>query len=191
MDLAEAKQLDYLNYEENIQEFTFASTVELTVTLELSLKVQIQKRVVYDTMTALGDVGGLAELTFTFCSVIIGFFTQKFFMASQIKTLFMFATSTGNQDKHEGGDRDTEGVQDEDVPPEIKSLEFSYFYTILSSLTCQKLPRKSRDKRKAIDLGRQRLEAQLDIVNIIRESRQLRTLLRVLLRGGEQKLIRF
>ena len=191
MDLAEAKQLDYLNYEENIQEFTFASTVELTVTLELSLKVQIQKRVVYDTMTALGDVGGLAEIIFTFCSVTIGFFTQKFFMASQIKTLFMFATSTGNQDKHEGGDRDTEGVQDEDVPPEIKSLEFSYFYTILSSLTCQKLPRKSRDKRKAIDLGRQRLEAQLDIVNIIRESRQLRTLLRVLLGAGEQKVIRF
>ena len=41
MDLAEAKQLDYLNYEENIKEFTLLSTAELVVTLELSLKVQI------------------------------------------------------------------------------------------------------------------------------------------------------
>lgn len=45
--------------------------------------------------------------------------------------------------------------------------------------------------RKAIDLGRKRLGKEFDVVNIIQESRQLRTLLSLLLEPDEQKMIRF
>ena len=45
--------------------------------------------------------------------------------------------------------------------------------------------------RKAIDLGRKRLGKEFDVVNIIQESRQLRTLLSMLLEPDEQKMIRF
>ena len=96
MELAKSKQLNYLNYDENIEQTNFPYPFELMVNIELSLKVQIKKRVAYDTFMALGDVGGLAELTFILCSTIIGFYSQKFFLASQIKTLFMFATSSGS-----------------------------------------------------------------------------------------------
>ena len=41
MELAESKQLNYLNYDENIEQTNFPYPFELMVNIELSLKVQI------------------------------------------------------------------------------------------------------------------------------------------------------
>lgn len=71
MGLSEPKQLNYLNIDDQLVEITSAATNQLTGTsflFELSSKVVIEKRIVYDLFHLFGDVGGL----FDFFVLLIG-----------------------------------------------------------------------------------------------------------------------
>ena len=104
----------------------------------------------YDTLTALGDVGGLAELFFILFSVIVGFFSQKFYQASMLKTLFHYATTATSEltDEH----NDLSSDKNEKALAQIKQLSLSYLFSFLSALSCC-LQTRYRDKRKAVLLG--------------------------------------
>ena len=52
--------------------------------LALSKKVVLQKRIVYDISTMLGDVGGLYDFIVLVTSTVIGFFSEKLMFAKLI-----------------------------------------------------------------------------------------------------------
>ena len=56
--------------------------------INLSHKVIIQKRVVYDVFMMFGDVGGLRDFLGVFLASIFGFFSEEFFNAKIVKRLF-------------------------------------------------------------------------------------------------------
>ena len=66
-------ELRYLNFKDGDMTIDgFGSGLQIYVTL--SKKVIIQRRIVYDTLSMLGDVGGLYELIKITLSAFCGFF---------------------------------------------------------------------------------------------------------------------
>jgi hypothetical protein len=46
------------------------------------------ERQVYDTLTFLGDIGGLTEALISIGTLIVGFFTQKMFMSKIVRKIY-------------------------------------------------------------------------------------------------------
>lgn len=64
----------------------------MTIVIQLSRKVFIQRREVYETLVMLADVGGLFDFVRLAISVTLGFFTPYYFLVSQVKALYHFST---------------------------------------------------------------------------------------------------
>ena len=58
------------------------------IALNISNKVQIQKRVVYDILMMFGDVGGLNDFAGLFLATFFGYFAENFMVARMIEKLF-------------------------------------------------------------------------------------------------------
>ena len=60
----------------------------------------IERRIVYDFFTALGDVGGLYEIMVIFFTIICQFFfAERFFTLSKVQTLFKYYDKSAHADK--------------------------------------------------------------------------------------------
>ena len=58
------------------------------VTMHLSNKVTVQKRIVYDIFMMFGDVGGLRDFISIFLSAFFGLVSSKFLNSSILMSLF-------------------------------------------------------------------------------------------------------
>ena len=56
MDLEEPSQIDFLNFDDKLRPFPSNWFEDFTLSIELSRKVIIQKRIVYDYIMMFGDV---------------------------------------------------------------------------------------------------------------------------------------
>ena len=65
-----------------------------TIVINLSNKVQIQKRVVYNILMMFGDVGGLNDFLGLFMATIFGYFSENLLLASMLEKLFHFTKKT-------------------------------------------------------------------------------------------------
>ena len=90
LGLIEPVQLSYLNVESCIEKDLQAS--DFTIVVNLSNRVQIQKRVVYNILMMFGDVGGLYDFLGLFLATIFGFISQNLMLARMVEKLFHFTT---------------------------------------------------------------------------------------------------
>ena len=68
MGLSQSKKLNYLNFDESMIEWPVLDEIHMNIPLSthimLSKKITIQKRIVYDLFSMLGDVGGLYDFLY-------------------------------------------------------------------------------------------------------------------------------
>ena len=76
MDLVEPKQLNYLNFDKKMHEKPLDFFPNFTVVLDVSSDVTIQKRIVYDYFTMLGDVGGLNDFIIIIFGTFFGYISS-------------------------------------------------------------------------------------------------------------------
>ena len=93
-----SRELNYLNFDSNyVTEEQNHPGIYFEVTFNLSRKVFVQNRLVYNILDMLGDIGGLFEILQIFLSVFIGFFARNFFQMSQISTFFQVSSTSPQQ----------------------------------------------------------------------------------------------
>ena len=71
MNLAEPAELRYLNFADKVSQWPTHFRAPLTIQMNLSNKVFIQSRVVYDLFMMLGEVGGLRDFIVLFFSTFM------------------------------------------------------------------------------------------------------------------------
>ena len=81
------------NANEKISSYEGAS---LTVQLNLSNKITIQKRVVYTVFEMLGDVGGLYDFFALGLTTIFGVFSDRLMLSSLIPKIFRYTIGSEN-----------------------------------------------------------------------------------------------
>ena len=123
-----------------------------------------------------GDVGGLRDFIGIFFTACFGFFSEKFFNASIVESLFHVS---------DGKNR----------PPakmlaSIRPLKFTTGFTLINAFTLGKCS-GDRKRRKALEKGLNELDRHLDVIKLVRQNRVFTTLLRLLLHKQERRLIRF
>ena len=62
------------------------------IVLDISNKVNIQKRVVYDILMMFGDVGGLNDFVGLFLATVFGYFAENLKVSRMIEKLFHLAS---------------------------------------------------------------------------------------------------
>ena len=94
MGLSEPKEFNYFNFDSNVmvapdgRNARDGGTESFEVMMNLSSKVIVQKRIVYDIFMMFGDVGGLRDFISIFLSAIFGLFSSNFLNSSILMTLF-------------------------------------------------------------------------------------------------------
>ena len=104
MELMEPKELDFLNFKPQYKYAPQSDIFEhFTIVINISSDVFIQKRIVYDVLTMLGDVGGLNEFVLSIFAAIIGFFSNSLMVRSLIEKFYFFhAGKPGKQSQADG-----------------------------------------------------------------------------------------
>ena len=78
LDYPEPNEISYLNFDpivsRHAQNLDFLEN--FTIMISLENKIVVQKRVVYDFLTMLSDVGGLNDFLVLFFATIFGFFSE-------------------------------------------------------------------------------------------------------------------
>ena len=93
MDLAEPIQIDFLNFDDNVKYYPSNLSGDFTVTISLSNKVIVQKRIVYDYLMMFGDVGGLNDFIFLLLSSVFGFCSNRLLLKALVERLFHYTAA--------------------------------------------------------------------------------------------------
>ena len=176
MGLSDPKTLDYLNFDKSSSQITVTAP-QFTVWINLSSKVTKQKRVVYDIFMMFGEVGGLYDFLALALASIFGFASEHIMFASLVQKLFRIAETSDLAL--------TSGA----LLNQFKPLCFPQTFVLAHAFSFGWCPRDQFRRRKAYEAGVNRLERQLDIVNIVRDNRSLKTLLELLLSKQERHML--
>ena len=100
MGLSEPKSITFLNTDSSVEYLPDTNFLaNFSVYINLSHKVIIQKRVVYDIFMMFGDVGGLRDFLYLFLTSVFGFFSDEFLNASILRRLFHVSNSDGQDSR--------------------------------------------------------------------------------------------
>ena len=143
MGLSEPKTFSFMNFESSQDILPDNYFNHFTIMINLSHKVIIQKRVVYDVFMMFGDVGGLRDFLGLFLASIFSFFSEEFLKASIVQRLFHVSG---------GGKRDSRGLQIEPKATlaQLKGLHFSNAFVLCNSNKLSKCFAHQR-RRKALE----------------------------------------
>ena len=183
MNKPEPRQINYLNFDPKYLEwassqdtFKFSS-----ITVNLSNRVVIQKRIVYDALTMLGDVGGLQEILDRELAPILLFFSEHLMSASFVTQLFRFESSSKSTiNKAQNATERFENIQKVRLPS---------WFVLLQACTFGRCCCSNR-RMRALKRGRHRLDQDLDVVKFIHSWRVLASMSRLILSQQEQRLAR-
>ena len=130
-----------------------------------------------------GEVGGLNDFLSLGLSSLIGIFSERFMRASLIQKLFR------------GANTDDKPPRNQKFTPfaifrSIGSLMFPTSFVIAQIFSFGRCPRDQGRRRREFEAGIVKLEYELDVVHLIRNSRALSTLLRLLLSKDDRRLLR-
>lgn len=84
MGLEPPKEIDYLNFDLDVKKHSNISSAlfpDNVITIQLSKKVQYQKRIVYNIFMMLGDVGGLNDFLKLLLASALGFLSESLMQA--------------------------------------------------------------------------------------------------------------
>ena len=98
MDLAEPKQINYLNFDRTIKEKKFNFFNNFTVLINITSNITIQKRIVYDYFTMFGDVGGLNDFICIIFGLVFRFISSTQIQKSLISKLFHISNDVDHPD---------------------------------------------------------------------------------------------
>ena len=78
LDYPEPNEISYLNFDPIVLRHAKSRDAleNFTIIISLENKIVVQKRVVYDFLTMLSDVGGLNDFLVLFFATIFGFFSE-------------------------------------------------------------------------------------------------------------------
>ena len=170
MDLAKPVQIDFLNFDDKLNDMPTNLFEVFTIFISLGNKVIIQKRIVYDYLMMFGDVGGLNDFIFLLLSSVFGFISNRLMLKALVERLFHFT--------------DAETRSPTATLKHIKSLQVSTWIVMFKSFFGK---RHTRSLKKA----EAKLDDSFDVVRLIRLGRNFRTLIRLLLTRNERRLMRF
>ena len=99
--MASPTEIKYLNFGETMRESKGVQPdLPIQLNINLSRKVYIKRRVVYDIFMMLGEVGGLRDFIALTCVAILGAFSERFLLAELASKLFLqFDEETGKSRK--------------------------------------------------------------------------------------------
>lgn len=93
-NVMESEYLQYINFGLNIIEPSPTPHIEYFRTvIGIGKTIEVQRRDVYDVMTALGDIGGVYGIVFGTFYGFTFIFVDSFYATSLIQVLFKAATS--------------------------------------------------------------------------------------------------
>ena len=149
------------------------------INIWLTAETKISKRTVYNIFMMFSDVGGLNDFLGLLLATIFGFFSERLMLASLVSSLFHGSVSSVEKD------------DPSEALDSIKPFNNPKCFTLMQALTCGLCPRKQAQRRRAIALGSHGIDRELDVVRLIRQSRTLTTLVRLLLSRDERRLLKF
>ena len=129
---------------------------------------------VNNLFTMLGDVGGVYDFLILAFSPLLGLLSRCFMTSAMIQKLF-----------HAALDSESPNSSPKENLAAIRPLSFSRIFTLFAKC-------KSNGMRhQALELGKRRIDKALDIVQLVRQARAIKTLQRLLLSKDERRLLKF
>ena len=80
--------LNFSPFDGQVQSYTVAADSYIEINLHLTKKIVVMKRVVYNAMVMLGQLGGFVYACKFTLFALTGFFAKYFIKASQTKSMF-------------------------------------------------------------------------------------------------------
>ena len=170
------------------QEYVNTKESMLAIKLWLETTTTEQKRIAYDSMTLLGDIGGLYDFIVVVVTPCVGLIVGDRLTYHLLSLLFMVNTSQAGGDSNQSDDNNSSDPDEkkkrwrswlEETQPYSTSWRNQLSHNhLVSCITCRKFRRyrERNDEEKTLELGMKRVKRDLDIRNLIKAQDLLKTL---------------